>query len=95
MLHSTALIKPPFYTVFAILKTHTLIPTAAALILALGSLSACGQKGPLYMPKKPAGITANKPVQPATTSSNVPADVSVPVKSVPPPDAAKDAGKEN
>ncbi|WP_394778111.1 lipoprotein [Undibacterium sp.] len=76
------------------MKTHTLIP-ATALILVLGSLSACGQKGPLYMPKKPAGVATSKPAQPAVTPSNVPADVSVPVKSTPPPDASKDTGKEN
>ncbi|WP_371874545.1 LPS translocon maturation chaperone LptM [Undibacterium terreum] len=73
----------------AILKTHTPTPAIALLSLALLSLSACGQRGPLYLPKKPAGIATSK-TQPVSTPSNVPADVSAPVTPAPPPVEDKD-----
>ncbi len=69
---------------YTILKKHALIPAAAALILALGGLTACGQKGPLYLPKKPAGIATDKQAPANTTPSGIPADMSVPVKQAPP-----------
>jgi len=66
--------------VLDILKTHTLIPAAAAMLLALGGLTACGQKGPLYMPKKPAGIATGQPAQTKPTQPETPA----PAKQTPP-----------
>ncbi|MES2105854.1 MAG: lipoprotein [Pseudomonadota bacterium] len=66
------------------MKKHTLTPAAAVLILALGGLTACGQKGPLYLPKKTAGIATGKQAPASATPSGIPADVSVPVKQTPP-----------
>ncbi|HTD03205.1 MAG TPA: lipoprotein [Undibacterium sp.] len=66
------------------MKTHTRFPAAVALCLALGSLTACGQKGPLYLPKKPAGIATGNPAPATSAPSGAPADASAPVKQAPP-----------
>ncbi|WP_370529430.1 lipoprotein [Undibacterium sp. YM2] len=62
MLHSSVFIsKTPFYTVFREYKMRKLI----SLFFIMSLLSACGQKGPLVMPTKPAPVsTNNTPAQP-------------------------------
>jgi predicted small lipoprotein YifL len=49
--------------VILIVKSPFALPALAAASLAL--LSACGQPGPLYMPKPPARAAATPPVVPA------------------------------
>jgi predicted small lipoprotein YifL len=41
------------------------IPLAVATVVLASLLSACGQKGPLYLPSKPDAIST--PAKPATT----------------------------
>jgi predicted small lipoprotein YifL len=49
------------------------ISIAVALAGLLGLLSACGQKGPLYLPAKPQPATPAKPAQPAPGDNAAPA----------------------
>ncbi|MES2071340.1 MAG: lipoprotein [Pseudomonadota bacterium] len=53
------------------------MPALALLLAALSSLTACGQKGPLYLPKKPAAVTTNTP---ATSIPATPVNASEPEK---------------
>ena len=57
--------KSPFYTVLTILKKTTRISTFA-LAASVALLSACGQKGPLYLPVKPAQVSPVEIQAPAT-----------------------------
>ncbi|MES2049233.1 MAG: lipoprotein [Pseudomonadota bacterium] len=57
--------KSPFYTVLNILKKTTRFFTFA-LATSIVLLSACGQKGPLYLPVKPAQVSLAEIQSPAT-----------------------------
>ena len=58
-----------------IVKSPFALPAALGTLLTLALLSACGQTGPLYMPKPPvragapATPAAGSPVRPVTTAT--------------------------
>ncbi|SEK48423.1 hypothetical protein SAMN05428989_0200 [Pseudoxanthomonas sp. GM95] len=54
------------------MKTVSRLALSCAALLAL---SACGNKGPLVLPEKPAPVAAPAPATPATTDPSQPAAV--------------------
>ena len=76
------------------------ITRLGALLLALG-LSACGQKGPLYLPDTTRGEIVTRPAPATTGTSNSPASPDTPSQSASPapevtaPEPAKDPAEKD
>lgn len=53
------------------------LPRAGALII-VGMLAGCGQKGPLYLPAKPAPVASPAPKMPPVPASTQPDNIQAP-----------------